>query len=102
MDGWMAVSLHYMEEFKKISHRRLRTSLFAESPPYRSSPDSDPYTAPVAAEDWSEYQRYLALVCSYDGYKRFPGRSAMELFGYFHRAFWDFPELEFPDDFDVL
>lgn len=92
-----------MEEFKKISHKRLRLSMFASSPPYPGTDKDDPYAFGVPEGYEAEYRRYLALVYSYDGYRKFPGQSAMALYGYFRHQFEEGrPPGELPEDFDVL
>ncbi len=77
--------------------------MFVESPPYPGSENIEPYEAEIPANYWPEYQRYLALVYSYDGYRKFPGQSAMALYGDFRERYEEGRPLGgLPDDPDLL
>lgn len=57
----------------------------------------------VPEEFAEEYRRYMALVYSYNGYKKFPGNSAMELFNHFHAQFHEGrPPESLPESMDLL
>lgn len=92
-----------MDEFKKISHKHLRPAMFVDSPPYPGGDPDDEYTFGVPEGYEAQYRQYLALVYSYDAYRKFPGRSALALYSHFRDRFdHGRPPGELPEDPDVL